>query len=220
MTIVSLKGYGQDLAKLDSLGVLPEELTSRLQLYQATGGYKAISLSSSDSHPFFQDPLWVDATVNYRGQINTHQKVIYDLLQDIVFLSHPVSSFPISLDFKYIEWFTIGDSYFTKVKGQEGYYELLFESGELQLFKKYEKLKIVEEYTENFKYILNEFYYLKKGEEWIKVRGKRTFTKLFPEAKKEINAYYKSTVRSSRNPRLENTALMLTDFAAKRLINE
>jgi hypothetical protein len=191
-------------------------------LYQTTGDYKAISAIKSDSHPFFKNPSWVEASVNYRGQANSHQQVLYDIFQDVIFLAHPITSFPVSLNPHFLEWFLIDDHYFKKVEGKEGYFELLYDSEEITLYKKHEKSKVFEIYTdkeeEKFKYVLDESFYLKRGDSWVRIRGKKTFLKLFAEHKKEINTFYKNKVRKSERDGLENTALMLTEFAAKNLI--
>ena len=147
ITIVLLIGANyarsQDSIKLDSMGVLPASLIEKLKLYQTTGDYKAISAIKSDSHPFFKNPSWVEASVNYRGQANSHQQVLYDLFQDVVFLAHPTTGFPVSLNPRFLEWFLIDGHYFQKVEGKEGYFELLYDSEEITLYKKHEKSKVL-----------------------------------------------------------------------------
>lgn len=112
------------------------------------------------------------------------------------------SHLPVSLDKSLVEHFTLGEKRFVNVRG--GYYEILVE-GDVPLMKKTTK-----EYRENlvssgqdskiekvYDSVLE--YYLVKGEEWIRVTGKGTFTKLFRENKKDINEVFRSAPRIVRD---------------------
>jgi hypothetical protein len=200
------------MIKMDSSQAWAKPFFDKLNVYQTTGDYKPTTYASKNAHPYFEFSSWTEASLEYRGQLNADQRLLYDLTQDMVFMAHPVTSFPVTLDPFFLEWFMMEDHFFTKVEGQEGYFERLFESEEISLYKKYFKTRVIDESTESFKYILEEKYYLKYNKDWVRVRGKRTFTKLFPDQKKQINDFYKNEIRAAGKSELENTALLLTEY--------
>ena len=165
--------------------------------------YKEMYRIKNGKHKFYKSPEFLTAHLHYDGQPYYDIPLKYDLFEDqlIISLQTNAGSSIIQLLKEKVTGFELDDKRFVQINGIEifkskeisdGFYEVLEEGASLTLYKKHRKLrkKVLEKQS-----ILNEFrnddlYYVHHGELFYPVKNKNDLIKIFPERKKQINAYF------------------------------
>jgi len=162
--------------------------------------YKTIN----GNHKYYKSSQFLIGDIRYDGQSYYNIEMRYDIYDDDVIVKLPNQSnfFIVSLKKGKIENFSISNRHFIKVitskkgqiKGISTFYETIFQSELLTLFKKHKKFRnerldksfvysVFKEKNEFYLYLNNQYYHLK---------SKKDLIHLFPKQKKEINKFYNS----------------------------
>jgi len=165
--------------------------------------YKELYRIKNGKHKFYKSPEYLSANILYDGQPYYDIPLKYDLFDDelIISLQTVSGSSIIQLLKEKVAGFELDNKRFVHLKGIEvfksndeidGFYEILEEGKSLTLYKKHRKLR--KKILEN-KAILNEFrnddlYYIYRENLFYPVKTKNDLIKIFPERKKQINAFF------------------------------
>ena len=175
-----------------------------------TGIYNGIEYNKKyrtlkGSHEFYITSQFVSGNIVYDGQPYYDIAMKYDVYNDeiIIKLSNQKAFNIIQLIKEKIASFSINNKQFVRVSNDtdkallnvnEGFYELLFQDNYLKLYKKHIKSRNERLDKDFFYHIFKDKkeYYLKYKQQYYKVKSKANFSKIFPEHKKNINAFYKN----------------------------
>ena len=154
-----------------------------------TGGDPTIS-----GHPNFNSRSYQYGTVIYDGHRYDSLLLAYDIFIDqlVLVFSESGEFFTISPSKNKIELFTIGDHPFiqsAEVKGEEGFFELLYD-GKTQALAK--RTKITTPFREgNFLYKYREVdrYFVRYQGSYVEIGSKGSFLNLYKERKKDFKSY-------------------------------
>ncbi|MDZ7614668.1 MAG: hypothetical protein U5K51_13940 [Flavobacteriaceae bacterium] len=159
------------------------------------------TISKDGSHKFYLIPTYIPGNIVYQSQPYFDIPLKYDIHEDeitINLIKNKESSI-IRLIKANVQSFTLQNKQFVQLADPDqsvlvnGFYEVLFESSNLSLFKKHHKIKkeqIVQKqvYT-NYKE--NDLYLMKKLGKYHNVANKNELIKIMPEHKSTINNFYK-----------------------------
>lgn len=178
--------------------------------YENTGIYNGIIYNEKfrtidNNHKFYLTSQFSKGNIIYDGQSYYNIEMKYDIYEDLLIVKLPYNSeyFIIQLLNDKIDEFSINSNKFIKISLKNeaffnetisGFYEISFQSKDLNLFKKHIKSR-KERIVGNFVYskfkdesehiiVFNDKYY--------KINSKKYLIKLFPELKKNIDNFYNS----------------------------
>lgn len=170
--------------------------------FRYSGTYFAYAESYSEGFIYFNDKLYEGVLINlnaHTGQVSVKQTKDH---------------LAVHLKKELVKWFVMGDHFFINLTDMErvgmasDYYEVL-EDGEIRLLKRVTK-ECREDLTSNGQNssITRVFesrceYYIEKGGQYTKVKGKRTFIKLFGDKKREINQTFRDAPKVVRHDKDE-----------------
>tara|TARA_R110001592_G_scaffold162264_11_gene395390 strand:+ start:561 stop:1256 length:696 start_codon:yes stop_codon:yes gene_type:complete len=177
---------------------------------------------SEDSHPYFVKNEFTKGTVTYQNQTFYDVYVKYNLVEDelIVNLPSDFENRSFVLEKLLLENFSLQNSLFIN-DTEYGLLELLFTSENISLYKKNtkSKRKQLNKTFLYYKFIDEHFYLLKKDTIMYPIKTKRDFSKLFPNQKKEISAFYKSN-KTLKESNLDEFYKLLTTKIQNNIINK
>lgn len=167
--------------------------------------YKEKFRTLNNNHKFFLTSQFSKGNIIYNGQPYYNIEMKYDIYEDLLIVKLPNHSeyFIVQLINDKIDEFSINNNKFLKISGKHevffnetisGFYEISFQSKDLNLFKKHIKSR-KERIVGNFVYskfkdesehiiFFNDRYY--------KINSKKYLIKLFPNLKKNIDNFYNS----------------------------
>ena len=150
------------------------------------------------SNEFYLTSQFVKGNIVYDQQPYYDIEMKYDINEDIIIVKlFTQSSFNIiQLVKEKIESFSINNKRFVRITNneKEGFYELLFKSNYLTLYKKHEKQRN-ERLDKDFVYYVfkdKKEYFIQYNQKYHRIKSKADFSKLFPEQKKSINSFWKN----------------------------
>ncbi len=163
--------------------------------------YHEMFKTRNGNHKFYASSSYQTGDIIYNGQHYFDIEMKYDIHGDDVIVRIPTSSssYVIQLIKEGVDGFTIGDSRFIPLKDQvkydNGFYEVIFESSDLALYKKH--IKTANKYFSDkliFYGFKNKDQYLLyvEGEYHKITKSKKSLINLFPKYKQDINLFYKS----------------------------
>jgi len=170
------------------------------------GRFEAIySTTLYDNLPYYINSNFTDATIVYRNIYYPNQKVRMDLYRNQLILLSPEKQYGIIVNSQNLNKVIMYNKTFvwlTPSKGsglKEGYYIQLLEKEKMQLFCKTEFVLESSQQSEiesKQQRLTNSFtqkmqYYLLYNNQYYKVKDKKSFSKLFPQYKKQINNFSK-----------------------------
>ncbi|MFY0625628.1 MAG: hypothetical protein JXR07_05005 [Reichenbachiella sp.] len=187
----------------------------RDQSQLVAGSYKKAYITAF-SHPFFIESSWIKGSIQYRNQIFNDVDIIYNANDEYVIIKHPtniaLSSQPIKLEQNQIEWFEVLGHHFKNYRFQNnfsGFYDVLFTGYSIDFISKRSKKELIDAKSRSIEYKVDDSFYLMKKNELFLIRNKRSFIKVFPALKKEINEFVKNN-RLTVKPDNVETMIQLT----------
>ncbi|GHV70691.1 hypothetical protein FACS189420_2860 [Bacteroidia bacterium] len=165
-----------------------------------------------DNNPFHKSPDFADAEIVYKGLSYPGQKAVLDLYEEQLILLSPQKHYGIIVDPGKVDKVFFKDETFIwldKSNISKGFYRLLSEEKQLKLVFK-------ERFILNTTKILRHFdretrYYLYYKERYYTVKNKKSFTNLFPQYKKQINAFAKEQKLDFKN-NADRCLTLLADY--------
>ena len=164
--------------------------------------------------PYYNNSDFTEAAIVYKGNYYPNQKARLDLYKEQIIVLPPekrhgiiLSSQNASKVFMYNRTFVLLNP--QKDSGiKKGYYIQLLEGRKIQLYRK-ENFSTRQKQKYDF-FDLNVNHYLFFNDRYYNVKNKGSFSKIFPQYKKQINQY----VKSSKLKFGQNTENDLTSLAA------
>lgn len=157
--------------------------------------------SKDGSHKFYLTSAFIPGNIVYQNQPFFDIPLKYDIHEDeiLINLTADTKSSIIKLIKANVQRFSLQNKQFVQLADPNqsvlvnGFYEVLYESPYLSLYKKHHKIKkdrIVQKevYTD---YKEEDSYLMKKQDEYQPVSNKNELIKIFPEHKTIINNFYK-----------------------------
>ena len=222
--IVGVKAQGQ----VSDSALYATALTNTLAVYSAAMAsqspivngrqYKPYSFTFiKEGHPFFETRQFVPATVYYEDQLYDSVKLLYDEHLDMVIMDVGVR---VELISERLPYFSISGHDFFRIPADtihqvisEGYYERLYDGG-IQLYKKeYKEFKEVLSVTDGYQAEIIEkyFYYIKKGDEFYRVKNKNGLLDILKEKRSELEKYIKTNRLNFRRDK-QNTIMKAVTY--------
>lgn len=158
-----------------------------------------------ESHEFYVTSEFVKGNVVYDSQPFYNMEMKYDVLDDdvIVQLPNHYNNIVIRLIKDKVSSFYISGDQFVRIENlknntdnnlDSGFYQLLYQSKNLTLYKKHKKNRIKKTDKEYVYYVFKDFndYYLYDNNNYKKIKYKNDIIKMFPKLKKDINLFFKN----------------------------
>jgi hypothetical protein len=169
------------------------------------------------NHHFLFADKFQKGAVKYNNQMYYNVLMKYDTYEDnlILKINSKTEDFPIILNRELISFFKMNNKTFYNIK--QGFYEILYQSNNIALIKKHfsEKNELKKNSLIYPNFTHEETLLILKNNEFISVRKKKYFHKIFPTKKKLINVFYRmNTAMKKKN----NEAFILN--LIKKLDNE
>ena len=165
--------------------------------------YKELYRIKNGRHKFYKSPEFLTAHIVYDGQPYYDIPMKYDLFDDqlIISLDTDSGSSIIQLLKEEVNRFELDNKRFVHLKGIgifkskeviDGFYEVLEEGNSLTLYKKNRKLqkKVLENKAILYEFRTDDLYYIHHGDLFYPIKNKNDLIKIFPERKKQINAFF------------------------------
>jgi hypothetical protein len=159
-----------------------------------------------ESHEFYFTSQFLKGNIIYDSQPYYNIYMKYDVLDDDLIVKLPnnyAGSSIIRLIKDKVKYFYIADNQFVRIENDKknnshdlnsGFYQLLYQSNYLVLYKKHKKSRTErsdKKYTYNvFKDITE--YYLFYNKNYYVIKSQNDFVKLFPKLKSNINVFFKN----------------------------
>jgi len=170
-----------------------------------------------ENTPYYKSNTFVEGIIELNnGNRYPGQKLRLDLYAEQLEILTPVSHYSIIFDEKKVAKAILGDETFVflspkKKSGiQSGYYHLLFDTESFKLYKK-TKFKT---FTKGvlIQFYFDTKYYICLGDAYSSVNNKGSFTKLFPQYKKQINSFCKEKRLKFNSENRGESLSMLADY--------
>ncbi|MEP7252497.1 MAG: hypothetical protein ABI683_08960 [Ginsengibacter sp.] len=155
----------------------------------------------NEGDPFFFSKNFDTGSVYYNGIVYEKVPLLYDIIHGEVLIRDPSQINVVRLNDKYIGWFTIYGHTFTKLIKDStsanplntGFYAALYK-GRTSLYKSVSK--IFKENSASFqglnKYTVEtDEYFVKKNNDYFRIKNKKSLLKILGDRKKDINQYMK-----------------------------
>jgi len=157
------------------------------------------NITQYKSFPYYVSSDYTDATIVYRNNPYPNQRVRLDLYKEQLILLPAEKQFGIIAGFENVEKVYMYNKIIVKLippKGsglKQGYYIQLFDKGKIKLYCK--EYFIFEQKIENremiYRFERNVRHYLSYNDRYYQVKNKGSFSKIFPQFKKQINKFAK-----------------------------
>lgn len=170
-----------------------------------------------ENNPYYGFQEYDPGEVIYRGNLYTNQHLRWDLYKKNLVVLTPQSHLGVILNARHVSEFRMHGRtfvHFTPPKDsglKQGYYAQLFKGEKLLLLGYHTvNLESVTGKIEKRFAFINRYYILMNGTSYL-VRNTKSFTKLFPEYKKQIKRYVKDNSLSFSKDR-ENSLIQLAQY--------
>ncbi len=180
-------------------------------------GEREIFYSSSqyENLPYYMSPDFTEATVFFKKKYYPNQKVRLDLFKEQLVILSPEKQYGIILNPQHVEKVQMYNKTIVwldspKSKLAAGYYMQLTEGEKIQLLSKeiYSSTHRIENSVVIYYFDRKVQYYLAYNNRYYAVKNKNTFSKLFPQYKKQINRFvYENRLNFKRNKEESLTSL-------------
>jgi len=151
-----------------------------------------------EEHPNLASEDWIDGSVFYDGEFFPEVSLIYDVSSDALVTDHFPSGHPIQLISDKIDYFSLGDRHFQRIKMESvhnslprtGFYEVLYDGKTklIALRQKFRREKI--ESTKVFVlYESRDRYFIFLNGKFFPVKNKSSVLKLMEDKKQELKRF-------------------------------
>lgn len=158
-----------------------------------------------ESHEFYVTSEFVKGNVVYDSQPFYNIEMKYDVFDDdlIVKLPNHYKNTVIRLIKDKVSSFYISGDQFVRIENMKnntgndldsGFYQLLYQSKYLALYKKHKKSRIKKTDREYLYHVFKDIndYYLYSNNNYKEIKNKKDFIKMFPKLKNDINIFFKN----------------------------
>lgn len=155
----------------------------------------------NEGHPFFQSNIFDTGTVFYNNVLYEKVPLLFDIIKEELLIKDPSRIYILRLNAERIGWFTIWGHTFIRLEGDSinssllhsGFYDVLYK-GKTSLYKRVSKM-----FKENSasaqglnKYVVEtDEYFIKKDNQYYKVKNKKSLLLIVNDRKKEIGKFIK-----------------------------
>lgn len=165
--------------------------------------HKVAYVTLKGNHQFYFTSDYLVGNVIYDDQPYYDIQMKYDIFNDelIVKLPNGLAFIVIQLIKEKVNSFSLNNTQFNRitvinkenlVEENFGFYELLYQSDHLSLYKKHKKLRtyhLDKEFAYN-KFNYKSEYLIYYNDKYHDIKSKRTFIQLFPKSRKQINSFF------------------------------
>lgn len=192
--------YGQQINETKFYNWFDENLGSENSLLFNGTRPAENTKSKNGSHKYYLSSAYIPGNIVYRGQPFFNIPIKYDINEDeiIINLTSGTKSSVIKLIKANVQRFTLQNKQFIQLADGDqklivnGFYEVLFESPVLSLYKKHHKTKkeriVQKEVYTDFKE--EDVYLLQRLGKYQTISNKNDLIKIMPERKSDINHLY------------------------------
>jgi hypothetical protein len=160
-------------------------------------------------HQYFGEDYWEQGEITYEGQKFDSIFLMYDIYNDQVILEHFNSGgaiSPIKLYNPKINSFNLQGHHFIRLQEdtvfglKEGFYDELFDGEKTTVYVMREKQISKANQTNDLHEIFIEKhkYYIKKDDQYFRIRGRKDIAKVMKDHKREIKRYLRRNILSFR----------------------
>ncbi len=148
-----------------------------------------------ENTPYYKSPDFTRGIITYKKNIYPDQQIRLDLYKEHLIILTPEKHYSVILDSDEVERVNLYDKTFiwenpSSQSGlKPGYYMLLFEGKSLKLLCK--ETYNIKEKQQTFRFDSKILYYLFFNGQYYSVKNKKSFIKIFPQYKKQIDTYIK-----------------------------
>jgi len=166
-----------------------------------------------DNYPYFISADFTPASIIYRNNYYPNQNVRLDLFKEQLIIIPPEKRFGIIVNSQNVEKVYMYDRVFVNLSPPKesglktGFYMLLMEGEKMQLFSKH-SYNIQQNNVLTFYFDRKIQYYLLFNNKYSTVKDKGSFSKLFPQFKKQINQFSKENKLNFKKNADESLALI------------
>jgi len=168
--------------------------------------YKETYRTINDKIKFYKSSSWLNGSLMYNGQMFTEIPMRYDVFGDqlLIKLKDQLGGGALLLFKNKVSTFTIDNTVFVNVKeiaeasGSDGFYELLWENGDMRLLAKHQKNDFLRKDRRSIYYEFiddKKLFLLQYDGKYTPIGRKKDITALFPEFKKEVDDFYQKNKR-------------------------
>jgi len=174
--------------------------------------------------PYYKNSDFTEVTVFYRKNYYPNQKARLDLFREQLVVVPPGKQYAVVVGAKNVEKICMYGKTFVWISPpkehrlKEGYYMQLKDGGKTQLFCKetYLPQKRTQYPNVTFRFDHKIQYYLQYNNQYHAVKNKASFTKIFPQYKKQINKFVKGhSLDFKQNP--DGSLIVLANYCEELL---
>lgn len=187
------------------------------------GELATLTRKSPNSHAYYESSTWRSAIINYRSQTFTDIPSIYNIEEDILVIQNNLgrssASLPLVLQKELVSFFKIENSHFEYVnetvgQHQKGFYKIAYRGKVIVLLCKVFKMLDVRDGIVS--YMQSHHYFVKKDNQYFRIKNLSGLISLFPDHKKEIRQYRKNlSIPKLDNPSYEDRLVQLIAYCDK-----
>lgn len=187
------------------------------------GELATLTRKSPNSHAYYENSTWRLAIINYRSQTFSDIPSIYNIEEDILVIQNNLgrssASLPLVLQKELVSFFEIENSHFEYVNetvGQhkKGFYKIAYQGKVIVLLCKVFKMLDVRDGIVS--YMQSHHYFVKKDNQYFRIKNLSGLISLFPDHKKEIRQYRKKLIIPKLdNPSYEDELVQLIAYCDK-----
>lgn len=197
-----------------------DDIVGKSNTVLQTGGLHHAERKANHSHPYFKVILWVDGSLNYRGQEFNNTPLIYDINKDLLITKNTLnlnfSSEPIELIQNQVSSFNLSGSLFEFYEEEignfrKGFFEVLFRGENVEILIKRTKVIETTSTGESF-YRVSDKYFIKVGERISSIKKRWQVVRKFPEHKKVIRDFIRKNKIQIIKPNTDPQFVKLMEF--------
>lgn len=153
---------------------------------------------TQSGHQYFLSTEKQIGSIYYNDHLFSNIQLQYDAVLEHIIITHPTSPLTLRLVNEYVNYFTIGNHYFTRIIADSiskktittGYYELCIEGSATLLAKRAKHLREEFQYSRvNAEFNDENKFYIKKDTTYYRITSKSTLLRSLPDRNKEIQKY-------------------------------
>ena len=148
-----------------------------------------------DNFPYYMSPYFTEASIVYKNNFYPNQRVRLDLYKEQLILVLPAKQFGIVINSQNVDRVHMYNKTFVRLAPpkksglRQGFYIQLSESEKIQMYRK--DYFNIDQRKVKYAFEGKTQYYLLYKDQYYTVKNKNSFSKIFPQYKKQINQYSK-----------------------------
>lgn len=185
--------------------------------------------SRDGDYKFYFSSDYLNGNIQYDDQTFYGIEMKYDLYEDQIIVNIPFHSgtSEFQLIDKKVNGFFVNDTEFISIdnitNNEFGFYEVVFQSPHISLFKKYKKIRNEYVYEKSIfnKFKSTDYYLLYSSGNYNKIKSHKDIARLYPEHKSILNSYFKkqkSLRKSDYDLFMEKLMITLSDILIQNTI--